>query len=190
VAGLIAILLAICILCPQAFPILIVGFIILVIWGSVLSHYKTTAEKEAREKAAKELVASRPGSTRFAGQLAGGNHPLLGSTVIDLEFVLSFDSLTAVIAGKEGIVFPLRNVKAQVTTQSAVTALGILMYGVAGMVAKDKITVLDIEDNTSKERYNAVFKMKDNEAFADQINRSRYDLLTTANTQQGTTVPR
>jgi hypothetical protein len=176
-AALIAFFITLTFLCPWS----LIMTIPLLMWVVVAANQQATREKESREAVAKALAESLPNAMRFKGSLIGGNHPLLGSSKKDMEIVLSSDTVTAIWADNPGgVVLPLRNVKAQVTTQSGVTAAGILMYGALALAAKDTITVLDIEDEASKERYTAVFKMQNNESFADQVNRRRYAVLTSS----------
>lgn len=174
-AALIAAFITITLLLPWS----LVVTLPLLIWVVVAANQQATREKESREAVAKALAESLPNAMRFKGSLIGGNHPLLGSSKKDMELLLSSDEVIAISTDNpQGTVFPLRNVKAQVTTQSGVTALGILMYGALALAAKDTITVLDVEDEASREQYRAVLQMKDNQSFADHLNRSRYALLT------------
>lgn len=77
---------------------------------------------------------------------------------------------------------PLSGVEAKISTQSAITAMKILLFGIFALGAKEKLLVLDIDDPSSNEHYTSVFKdVPNGEKFADILNVLSYNLKTKEN---------
>ncbi|OIQ10365.1 hypothetical protein [Neomoorella thermoacetica] len=148
----------------------------LAIWG-IIDERK---QKQEVKKTEERILGDESRLGEATVELIGGNHPLLGSSQRAVKLVVTKSNLVITdVSNGVGRKIPLIQVKAQVATQSALSAMGIFLFGLLAFGAKDKLLVIEFDDPASKESYNSVFKGINNpEMIADLINRQRYFLLT------------
>ncbi|TDA70643.1 MAG: hypothetical protein D9V47_00075 [Clostridia bacterium] len=156
------------------------GFLILAAFAIVI--VRIIYEGKKTQEAAQKNLGNEALLCSATAELIGGNHPLLGSS--QRAVILAVSQSNLAIAGEK---IPLVQVRAHVATQSAVSSMGIFLFGLLALGAKDKVLVLEFDDPVSKEHYNSVFKGINNpELIADTINRQRYFLLSKAEPQRET----
>lgn len=120
----------------------------------------------------------------YKGEIVGGDHPVIGTMKRKAGLAITKESLiiTGTQIDTKAVNISLPNVRASVADESAVSALGIFIFGLVGLGAKEKFLVLEIDDPISKEKYTSVFRIDFPNAIADLINKQRYDLLCSTGT--------
>jgi hypothetical protein len=152
---------------------LILGVIVIIF----LIIRENMAEKdEQKVKTVKKQLGIDDTCTIYKGEIVGGDHPVVGTTKRKIDLAVTMDSLI-IVDNSNAVKISLPHVRANVADQSAVSALGILAFGLVGLGAREKLLVLEIDDPVSKEKYRSVFRIDFPNAIADLINKQRYDLL-------------
>jgi hypothetical protein len=134
---------------------------------------------EQKIRAVKKQLDIDDTCTIYKGEIVGGDHPVIGTMRRRVGLAITKENLiiTSTQTDANAVNISLPHVRANVADESAISALGIFVFGLVGLGAKEKFLILEIDDPISKEKYTSVFRIGFPNAIADLINKQRYDLL-------------
>lgn len=143
---------------------LLIGVIIAINFNAKMAATAINAANDIEEEI---IMKSR-------GKFQGGNHPLIGVDVGIVELVLTESYL--ILIGNEVVTAPLGDIKAEVTTASKASAKGIFAFGLMGLAAKERVYIIEINDDTTGEQYKCALTGNLGELI-DKMNAQKYKAL-------------